>query len=59
MSTSQDVGLVASVRQPLLNLSRDRGEDFNLTLNRYASERFLYRRSPRRGALHGAGGTYP
>ena len=43
MSTSQDVGLVASVRQRLLNLSRDRGEDFNLTLNRYASERFLYR----------------
>lgn len=33
----------ASVRARLLNLSRDRKEDFNLTLSRFASERFLYR----------------
>jgi len=35
----------ASVRQRLLNLSRDRNEDFNLILTRYAVERFLYRLS--------------
>ena len=33
----------ASVRARLLNLSRDRQEDYNLTLTRYVSERFLYR----------------
>ena len=33
----------ASVRQRLLNLSRDRGEDFQLVLMRYAIERLLYR----------------
>ena len=33
----------ASVRARLLNLSKDREEDFNLTLSRFASERFLYR----------------
>lgn len=32
----------ASVRGRLLNLSRDRQEDYNLTLTRYVSERFLY-----------------
>jgi hypothetical protein len=31
------------VRQRLLNLSRERGEDFNFTLTRYANERLLYR----------------
>ena len=42
--------LPASVRQRLLNLSRERGEDFNFTLTRYANERLLYRlaRSPYR-----------
>ena len=35
--------LVASVRQRLLNLSRERGEDFQLVLNRYGLERLLYR----------------
>ena len=35
----------ASVRARLLNLARERGEDFNLLLNRYALERFLYRLS--------------
>lgn len=33
----------ASVRARLLKLSRDRQEDYNLTLTRYVSERFLYR----------------
>jgi hypothetical protein len=33
----------ASVRQRLLNISRDTGEDFQLVLTRYAIERFLYR----------------
>lgn len=37
--------LVASVRQRLLAHSRERGEDFNLTLTRYAAERFLFRLS--------------
>ena len=35
--------IAASVRQRLLNLSRERGEDFNLILTRYAVERLLYR----------------
>ena len=35
--------LAASARQRLLNLSKKQGEDFNLTLTRYAIERFLYR----------------
>jgi hypothetical protein len=33
----------ASVKQRLLNLARERNEDFNLLLTRYASERFLRR----------------
>jgi hypothetical protein len=33
-----------SVRQRLLNISRDTGEDFQLVLTRHAIERFLYRR---------------
>ena len=33
----------ASVLQRLLNISRERNEDFNLILIRYASERLLYR----------------
>lgn len=35
----------ASVRQRLVNLARDQGVDFNLVLQRYAVERFLYRLS--------------
>ena len=35
----------ASVRQRLLNLRRDRGEDYNALLTQYAVERFLYRLS--------------
>jgi predicted nucleotidyltransferase component of viral defense system len=35
--------LIASVRQRLLNHSREQGQDFNLTLTRYGIERLLYR----------------
>lgn len=38
-------GIVQSVRQRLLNRSREAGEDYNLLLTRYASERLLYRLS--------------
>lgn len=38
-------GLEASIRDRLLNLARARGDDFNLILNRYALERWLYRLS--------------
>jgi predicted nucleotidyltransferase component of viral defense system len=45
--------LPASVRQRLLNLARERKEDFGLVLIRYGSERFLYRlsTSPHRDAF--------
>lgn len=36
-------GRAASIRARLLALARKSGEDFNLVLNRYAIERFLYR----------------
>jgi hypothetical protein len=39
------VNLPASVRQRLLNLARDRKEDFGLVLSRYGLERFLFRLS--------------
>jgi predicted nucleotidyltransferase component of viral defense system len=45
VSKRQFANLPASVRQRLLNLSRARGEDFNLTLTRYGTERLLYRLS--------------
>ena len=45
MSRREPRDLAASVRRRLLNRSRDRGEDFNLTLTRYAIERFLFRLS--------------
>ena len=35
--------IAASVRQRLLNLARERGEDFGLVLVRYVTERLLYR----------------
>jgi hypothetical protein len=38
-------GLAASIRARLLRGAKERGEDFNLTLNRFAVERFLYRLS--------------
>ena len=37
--------LTASVKQRLLDLSRERGLDFNLVLTRYGAERLLYRLS--------------
>jgi hypothetical protein len=42
--------LAQSVRDRLLRRARERGEDFNFLLNRFAVERFLYRlsRSPHR-----------
>jgi hypothetical protein len=43
VSRSPKKNLPASVRQRLLNLSRERGEDFNFTLTQYANERLLYR----------------
>jgi len=35
--------VAASVKQRLLNVARERGDDFNLLLTRYVLERFLYR----------------
>lgn len=35
--------VAASVRQRLLNVAQERGVDFNLILQRYSGERFLYR----------------
>lgn len=37
--------VAASVHQKLLNLARERNEDFNLTLTKYGLERLLYRLS--------------
>lgn len=45
MSEKKPVNLEASVRRRLLNISRERAEDFNLVLTRYTTERFLYRLS--------------
>lgn len=41
MTAPKDVG--ASVRARLLHLARERGDDFQLLLTRYANERLLYR----------------
>ncbi|MDA0322198.1 MAG: nucleotidyl transferase AbiEii/AbiGii toxin family protein [Verrucomicrobia bacterium] len=43
MSQKRVVDHAASVRQRLLNLAKDRQEDFNYVLQRYAVERLLYR----------------
>ena len=43
--TKAPANLAASVRARLLNISRQTGEDFTLTLTRYTTERFLYRLS--------------
>ena len=40
-----NAGLAASVHARLLARAKERGEEFNLTLTRYALERFLYRLS--------------
>ena len=42
-SRSEPRDVAASVRARLRNLARDREIDFNVVLNRYAVERFLYR----------------
>ena len=43
MTRRRPRNIAASVRQRLLNLARDEGEDFNHVLIRYANERLLYR----------------
>jgi predicted nucleotidyltransferase component of viral defense system len=50
LTRKSPVNLADSVRQRLLNLARRRGEDFQVTLNNYLLERFLYRLS--RSAIH-------
>ncbi len=45
MSKEQPSNIAASIRQRLLNLARQRGEEFQLILTRYALERLLYRLS--------------
>jgi predicted nucleotidyltransferase component of viral defense system len=45
MNMKPPANLPASIRQRLLSLSRDRGEDFNFTLVRYGTERLLFRLS--------------
>lgn len=45
MTARQVRNFPASVHQRLLNLARERGENFNRILQRYAAERFLYRLS--------------
>ncbi len=46
----KDMG--ASARARLLHLARERGEDFQLVLTRYANERLLYRLASSRHASH-------
>ncbi|MEZ6091761.1 MAG: nucleotidyl transferase AbiEii/AbiGii toxin family protein [Pirellulaceae bacterium] len=43
MNSRQPRNMAASVRQRLMNLSRQRGEEFQLVLTRYGLERLLYR----------------
>lgn len=45
MSVKKPTDLAASVRARLLNLARERREDFQITLRNYLFERFLYRLS--------------
>lgn len=45
MSNTNPINLSASVRQRLLNLSRERREDFQYILTRYGVERLLFRLS--------------
>lgn len=52
MSKRVPTNVAASTRQRLLNLSKEKGEDFTLTLVRYAAERFLYRLSRSSHAEH-------
>lgn len=43
MTAAEPRNLTASVRQRLLNLARERGEDFNFLLTVYGLERLMYR----------------
>ncbi len=43
MTRDKPRNLVASVRQRLMNVARKNGEDFQLVLTRYGTERILYR----------------
>ena len=45
MTAGRPTNLPASIHQRLLNLARDRREDFNFVLTRYGLERLLYRLS--------------
>lgn len=45
MTKGQPKNVSASVKQRLLNLAREEGEEFNFVLIRYGIERFLYRLS--------------
>lgn len=45
MNKSEKANIAASIRGRLLTLSRERNEDYNLVLTRYAMERFLHRLS--------------
>jgi len=45
MTRKTPVNVSASVRARLLKVSKERREDFTLTLMNYAAERFLYRLS--------------
>ena len=45
MTKDRPSNVAASVRQRLLNIIRETGEDPNLVWTRYATERFLYRLS--------------
>ena len=48
MTRKTPVDVAASVRARLLKVSKERREDFTLTLVNYASERILYRLSKSR-----------
>ena len=48
-SPPKDIG--AAVRARLSRLARERGEDFQLVLTRYANERLLFRLASSRHAL--------
>jgi len=50
LTRGSPANLAESVRQRLLNRARHKGEDFQVTLNNYFLERFLYRLS--RSAVH-------
>ena len=43
MKNKTPKNISASIRQRLLNISKEKKEDFGLVLTRYALERFLYR----------------